>query len=245
MNKYLSNIQKELKNDDWYRMVFLGDSITSTEWVYPNWRGIMEFVLKETMEDITKDWEACWWRIRCYNSGFNGMPTKEMIKCVDDEIKPHRPDLIVFMDTYNDKYRDISSEKHKENLDVIFRKLLEISQDVVFTSSVARMKKEANEENRKYMDAANEAVEKYKDKILSIDLFDEYGKLDLKRFYTFISVNGNEDAGIEPGGVDFGHPNQLGNAYIAKILLKKIFGIDFDPELYIKDTLAGKKYPEY
>ncbi|MEA3449779.1 MAG: hypothetical protein U9Q85_02265 [Patescibacteria group bacterium] len=67
----------------------------------------------------------------------------------------------------------------------------------------------------------------------------------MKKIFTFVSENGNADAGIEPGAIDFGHPNQLGNAYIAKIILKEIFDIDFDPELYIKETLEGKKYPSY
>jgi hypothetical protein len=77
-----------------------------------------------------------------------------------------------------------------------------------------------------------------------INLFELYSQYDLKKFFTFIS-SGNEDLEIKPGEIDFLHPNQLGNAYIAKIILKEAFSVNFDPETYIKDTLAGEMFPKY
>lgn len=245
MNKQLQSIENKLKQGGWYRIAFLGDSITSTEWVYPNWRGIMEFVLKEKLEEIMGEWEMPCWKIRCYNAGFNGATTREMIKYVDEEMAQYKPDMVIFMDTYNDKYINISPEEHENNLDVILKKLINLAETVVFTSSIARLTKEANERNEKYILEAGKIMEKYKSRVLTIDLFSQYSKLDLKKIFTFICVNGNSDAGIKPGEIDFSHPNQLGNAYIAKILLKEIFDIEFDAGLYIKDTLEGKKYPRY
>lgn len=245
MNKQLQKIENKLKEGSWYRIAFLGDSITSTEWVYPNWRGIMEFVLKEKVEEIMGEWETPCWKIRCYNAGFNGARTKEMISYVDEEMAPYKPDMVIFMDTYNDKYINISPEGHKNNLDVILKKLTDLSETVVFTNSIARLTKEANERNERYMIEAKKIMDKYKDKILAVDLFSKYSKLDLEKIFTFVCEDGNSDAGIKPGEIDFSHPNQMGNAYIAKILLKEIFDIKFDAELYIKDTLEGKKYPRY
>lgn len=245
MNKYLAKIEKKLSNNDWYRVAFLGDSITSAEWVHPNWRSIIEYVLKDKLQAIMGEWEKPCWKIRSYNAGFNGATTKEIIDYIDEEIAQYKPDLVIFMDTYNDKYRDIDARKHADNLDLIFTKLLNLSKNVVFTSSIARLKAEANLVNKKYMDSARETIQKYSDKIQFVDVFSKYAELDLKKIFTFIEYDGNEDSGIEPGGLDFSHPNQLGNAYIAKIMLKEIFDIDFNPELYISETLAGKKYPLY
>jgi lysophospholipase L1-like esterase len=245
MNKNLLKIKNKLKEDSWYRIAFLGDSITSTEWVYPNWRGIVEFVLKEKMEEVMGVWETPWWKIRCYNAGFNGVTTREMIDYVDEEVSMYKPDLVIFMDTYNDKYSEIEPDEHKNNLNKIFEKLFNLTEELVFTTSIPRFKEEANIENKAYMEIANEAIKKYGEKIQFVDMFSKYSEFDLKKFFTFISENGNKVSGIQPGEIDFGHPNQLGNAYIAKIMLKEIFNINFDPELYIKETLEGKKYPSY
>ena len=64
------------------------------------------------------------------------------------------------------------------------------------------------------------------------------------KFFTFISEE-NLDEKIKAGEIDPSHPNQLGNAYIAKVLLDKIWGIKFDPEKYIKNVNGGEKLPEY
>ena len=77
-----------------------------------------------------------------------------------------------------------------------------------------------------------------------IDMFNIYQNYSTEKFFTFIS-EGNPVEGVKAGDLDLQHPNQLGNAYIAKIILKEIFGINFDADEYIKDTLEGKKYPGY
>lgn len=48
---------------------------------------------------------------------------------------------------------------------------------------------------------------------------------------------------VPQGDIDPHHPNQLGNAYIAKVILKETFDVDFDPEKYIKEMVAGEKFP--
>ena len=245
MNERISQIENKLKEDDWYRVAFLGDSITSTEWVYPNWRGIMEFVLKEQLGEVAGEWSAPWWKVRCYNAGFNGITTKKIIDYVDEELANYKPNLVIFVDTYNDKYHKIMPAAHKKNLAVIFDKLTRISKDIVFASSISRLKEAANIENKAYREASEEVIKEYEGKVQFIDMSSQYAEFDLRKLFTFISEDGNKDAGIKPGEVDFSHPNHLGNAYIAKIMLKEIFDIDFDPELFIKETLEGKKYPSY
>ena len=243
MNKILSKIKKKIEKGDWYRISFLGDSITSTEWVHPNWREIVEYVLKDKLEEMLGSYEVPYWKIRCYNDGFNGASTRELISFVDEEIGKHNSDLIIFLDTYNDKYYDISFDKHRENLQIIFDKLKEKSSELLFSSSISSLTEECNKKDLAYVLSAEELIKETRD-IKYIDLFSEYSKFDLNRFFTFISEN-NPVAGAKEGDIDPSHPNQLGNAYIAKVLLKEIFGIEFDPELYIKETLEGKKYPAY
>lgn len=48
-----------------------------------------------------------------------------------------------------------------------------------------------------------------------------------------------------PNTTDEFHPNQLGNAYMAKKVLADVFGINFNPNMYMQDHLGGKKYPGY
>lgn len=82
------------------------------------------------------------------------------------------------------------------------------------------------------------------DSLQLIDLFNIYQQFPLKRIFTFISEE-NQVEGIKVGEIDLQHLNQLGNAYIAKVILEKAFSVGFDPEKYIKETLSGEKYPGY
>ena len=61
----LKLIKSHLNKDKTFRIVFMGDSITSTEWVHPNWREIIEYVLKMELEKQMKDWKIPSWGIRC------------------------------------------------------------------------------------------------------------------------------------------------------------------------------------
>lgn len=244
MNNQLSTIENKLRNDEWYRILFLGDSITSTEWVHPNWREIMEYVVKDKLEEQMGEWELPCWKVRCYNAGYNGVRSREMVDFIEEDVVLHRSNLVIFMDTYNDIYRQIGPEDHEKNLENIFDRLKSIAENVVFTTSVPGIDKEANTAVLPYIEAANRAVAKHEN-IKTIDLFKAFEAYDLFQFFTFISENGNEDAGIEPGELDTSHPNQLGNAVIAKHLLKEIFDIDFDPDTYIRETLSGQKNPKY
>ncbi|OGF24877.1 hypothetical protein A2331_03370 [Candidatus Falkowbacteria bacterium RIFOXYB2_FULL_34_18] len=247
MNKQLQKIENKLKQGDWYRIAFLGDSITSTEWVHPNWREVIEYVLKMELEIAMGEWELPWWKLRCLNAGYNGASTSELMKFVEKDVIPCKPNLAIFMDTYNDKYKNINPDEHAKNLDIILSKLTVGVGDVVFSNSIARFNEKANMENKKYIATAETVVKKYKNKIRVVDMYSAFSQLELDKFFTFKYTKDDIDAiaGIKVGDIDFGHPNSLGNAYVAKIMLKEIFGLDFNPDRYIDDSLAGKKYPGY
>ena len=57
-----------------------------------------------------------------------------------------------------------------------------------------------------------------------INLFEEFDKFPKERIFTFISEEIGV-VGLKKGDVDFLHPNQLGNAYIAKTILREVFGV--------------------
>lgn len=77
------------------------------------------------------------------------------------------------------------------------------------------------------------------------DLHEKFQSFPLETFFTFISADGNEHAGIRPGEIDCLHPNIKGNAYIAKVFLKNIFQIDFKPEIYLQDVKNEVMFPRY
>ncbi|MBU0976191.1 MAG: GDSL-type esterase/lipase family protein [Patescibacteria group bacterium] len=243
MNRYLQKIISKIKKDKVYKIVFYGDSITSTEWVHPNWREIVEYVLKDYIGSVTKDWTTPSWRIRCINSGMDGATTKDLLKDLNEYVLTYKPDLVLSIFGKNDMYLGIEPKEHKRNIRKIALNIIEKDIDYVFCTSTATLNQKRNIDFLSYKKLTSEALDKLPVKI--VDLFEEFKAHDLEKFFTFISENGNDVAGIKPGDIDYLHPNQLGNAYIAKILLKEVWGIEFDPELYIKETLAGVMYPEY
>ncbi|MFA6602615.1 MAG: SGNH/GDSL hydrolase family protein [Candidatus Shapirobacteria bacterium] len=213
-----------------YWIAFVGDSITSAEWVHPNWREIVEYVLKEELQPKFKDWRVPSWGIRCFNYGFDGASSRDIAKLASDGTLKTRLDLVIVMIGANDKIKRVSLMEHKGNIGKIIEALKPV--ETVWATDIrpnnlraAKTYKDFVEEDRKY----KWGMTKF------IDTYAEFDKLELNKLYTFKYKD-------KP---DFWHPNQLGNAYIAKIILREAFGIEFDPEKYIRDTLSGEKYPGY
>jgi len=225
-----------------YKIIFLGDSITSTEWVHPNFREIIEYVLKDYIEETTKGWKAPSWFIRTINSALNGGTSNDFLFYLTDYVISYKPDLVILQGTRNDFTLNISVTKHIDNMNKIINKILNNNSNVVFIGTTPSLLKEKTKEYLPYIKEAKKIAEK--NNIQYVDLFYKYQELDLAKIYTFVS-EGNSAEGIKPGDIDWGHPNQLGNAYIAKILLEDIFDIKFNPELYINETQDGKMYPKY
>ena len=233
---YLDEIKEKLKNEGKFRIAFVGDSLTSCEWIHPNWREIVEYVVKEELQKEAEDWKIPSWGIRCFNFGFDGSTTKDILEKVD-EILEVKPDLVISLMGGNDQKFGISPQQAKENIESLMNKFKGIN--VFWMTSLPEMR-----------ESRNTGFEKYKEATLSVktmagqvifDSFSEYKKFDLTKIYTLITEE-YKNIGFE---TDPGHPNQLGNAYIAKIVLNEVFGINFDPEKYIKTNLSGNKYPDY
>lgn len=223
----LSDIKDKLEKDGKYWVAFVGDSITSCEWVHPNWREIVQYVLNDKLKGD--------WGLRCFNFGYDGSTTKDILEKTD-YIKSVNPDLVIMMIGGNDPFLNVSVEDHIKNINEIKDKL-----NTNFILST---------DNKPWNDIAFSKYLPYieADKKLGFDkfinLFEISDTFPKERIYTFISEE-NPVENIKAGDIDYWHPNQLGNAYIAKVILKEVFGIRFDPEKYIDSNARGEKYPKY
>ena len=239
----LKNINKALKDTGKYWVVFTGDSITSCEWVHPNWRDIVIYVLHEEMTKYLKgDWKTSEWGIKGFNFAYDGATTKDISEKIED-ILLVKPQLVIGLMGGNDPVFNISVDESVDNIKNISEKVISSGSWLIWCNSTPAGKgSRKNPEYRPYAEAFMNISDK--EGLLKIDMFNLYQRFPTERFFTFTSEE-NPVEGIKEGEPDLQHPNQLGNAYIAKVILEKAFDIKFDPEKYIKETLEVKKYPGY
>ncbi len=242
-NKKIKEIEKHLLSKKRFKIVFLGDSLVSTEAVHPNWRGIVEYVIKGKVGEVLNDWKLADWEIKFINSGLNGATTRDLLERLKIEVFDHKPEMLICMIGSNDPYFKISPSQHKKNVKELIEKVSSKIPHLIFCTSTPDNNEESRERYANYVAQIKPLFPHPKTQF--INMFEIYQQFDLDKFFTFISEYGNKEIGIKPGEVDFQHPNSLGNAYIAKIILKEVFEINFDPELYMKTLLAGEKYPKY
>ena len=233
----ISDIKKDILKGRKINIVFIGDSITSTEWVHPNWREIVEYVLKEELTKQITDWKIPSWSIRCYNFGFDGSTTKDILDRIQI-IKTVNPTIVMFLANSNDLHPNIDLKEYKKQIEQI---IIKLHAKTLLMNMIPGNQQEYNNELSQYAEQITKINLKNSQ---VIDTFSEYSKFALSRFFTFKST-GNPVLNLKPGDIDYVHPNQLGNAYIAKIILEKGFNIKFNPEKFMKETLSGQMYPGY
>ncbi len=239
----LDEITNKLKQGGKYWIVFTGDSITSCEWIHPNWRDIVIYVLHEEMTKYLKgDWKTSEWGIKGFNFAYNGATTKDILKNIDD-ILLVKPQLVIGLMGGNDPTLGVGVDESVKYIKKISNLVINSDAKLVWCNSTPAGK--GSKKNPEYKPYAK-AFMKISDKnsFQKIDMFNIYKKFPTEKFFTFMSEE-NPVEGIKAGDPDLQHPNQHGNAYIAKFILKEVFDIKFDPEKYIRDTLKVKKYPSY
>lgn len=235
----LSEISDTIKSEGKYWIAFIGDSITSCEWVHPNWREIVQYVLSDGLQKMFgDDWKIPSWGLRCFNFAYDGSTTKDILDKIGD-IRSINPDLVISLMGSNDRKR-LSVSEHTENIKKIVGSF---NTKIVWCNSIHFLT--GSKRNGKYEPFARASMEiPTSENLQLVDMFKIYKNFPLEKFFTFKSEE-NTVEGIKEGEIDDTHPNQLGNAYIAKVILKTVFGIEFDPEKYWQETLAGEKYPKY
>ena len=235
-------IKEFLIKDNKYWIVFTGDSLTSCEWVHPNWREIVIYVLQNEITNfLNGDWKLTEWGIKGFNFAYDGATTTDILKKVDDIICVN-PQLIISLMGGNDPSLGIGVEESIDNIKEISKKVNSKGIKLVWCSSTPAMFDSFK--NSQYKPYSNAFLKTQIDGVNKIDMFNKYQKFPLDKIFTFTSEE-NPVENIKEGEPDLIHPNQLGNAYIAKVILKDLFKIEFDPEKYIRETLEGKKYPGY
>lgn len=235
----MDKIKKELKENGKYWIAFVGDSITSTEWVHPNWREIVEYVLKDKLQNEIDDWKLPSWGVRCFNWGWDGSTSSDVANRFDDVIG-QKPNLVILMIGANDPTQGVSVETHIDNATNAIKRSKENDIEIWFSTCNKAWDSRSNNLCLPYVEKDRElGLENF------IDLYKESDSFPKERIYTFVSECDIPEENIKKGDLDFWHPNQLGNAYIAKVILKTVFGIEFDPEKYIGTTNKGYKMPEY
>ncbi len=232
--------------DGSYRIVFLGCSNTSTEWVHPNWREMVEYVLKSELENLGPEphtWQLASWGIRCFNAGFDGATTADILTRLEHDVFSLAPTLVIASLGKNDMHLSRTAGDYCKDIATLTDQLATRVPGSVFMTPLASAKQEVNDRYAEYQKSVLALFPK--PDIQFINLFQEFQAVDPSRIFTFHTPVANEYVGFAAGEIDFIHPNQLGYAYVAKIVLDQVFGISFDPELYIKNNNAGEMYPTY
>jgi len=239
----LKDISTTLKNEGKYWIVFTGDSISSCEWVHPNWRDIVIYVLQDELIALLKgDWKTPEWGVKGFNFAYDGATTKDILEKIDD-ILLVKPQLVIGLMGGNDPVLGVSVDESVNNIKEISELVTNAGSKLVWCSSTpAGKSSKKNSEYEPYAKAFMQIPDK--ENFYKVDMFNLYQNLPTEKFFTFVSEE-NPVEGIKEGEPDLQHPNQLGNAYIAKVILEEVFRITFDPEKYMRETRAGKKFPGY
>jgi len=228
-----------LKSGNEFKIVFVGDSLTSAEWVHPNWRSVFEYILKFSFEEFKdEDWWIPEWNLKFFNYSLDGASTREFIKQVSISKQEVNPDLYIIMGTSNDIELNISVEEHVENIKEIF-KIVE-GKDVVYSPNIY-----SNENN------LNNRYEEYVTKVINLEVPFNINLINGHKIFRNYPTKKIYTLDLEQQCInskhiqkDLVHPNSLGNVYIAKMFLEELYGIEVDPERYLVSLRSDKiKYP--
>ncbi len=237
-------ILHNLKNNRSYKIAFIGDSLTSCEWVHPNWRDIFEYVLKFSLaeEFDESDWWIPEWNLKFYNYALDGASTRDFISQFELAQNEVSPDLFIIMGTINDAELGITVNEHFVNLNNIFNKINSLSKLCVYSPDISIADENHNKISEPYINKVLST--KYPSSITIVNGFEIYKNYPIRKFFTLESTDIPGFVGVN--AVDNVHPNVLGNIYIAKMFLEEAFGIIINAEKYFKDVKSDKvKYPRW
>ncbi len=98
-NPLLQDLKSKISVDEKFRILFYGDSTASCEWVFPNWRSIIEYVLKMHLEDFTDtpNWSLSWRNLNFINASLNGATTQDFIERLERDVVSYSPDMIIYL----------------------------------------------------------------------------------------------------------------------------------------------------
>jgi len=225
-----------------YKIVFIGDSLTSTEWNHPNWREVFEYILKFSFDEFTdEEWWIPEWNINFFNYALDGASTKNFLEQAKLSKKEINPNLYIIMGTSNDIELGFSIEEHIQNLTKIFN--VTKGKHVIYTPDLYSKNEASNKAYEGYVKASlNIKTEENVFKFNGYEIFKTY---PINNFYT-LKLDNDIDSNDLNFKNDPVHPNVLGNIYIAKMFLEENFGIKVNSEQYLEDIRSDTvKYPRW
>lgn len=247
---HYNNLLKALKSGKEYSFAFIGDSLTSAEWVHPNWRDVFEYMLKFSFSEFEgKDWWIPEWNLKFYNYALDGASTRDFLSQTDKMLSGIKVDCAIVMGTCNDLELGITVEEYTSNFKQTFNKINDFCDIFVYSPGIYSADVTKNENYLPYMKSAMGIPLAHKQ--ININGYEIFFQYDWKRLYTLekdlSELNVDEKRRFKKDGfraIDKVHPNALGNVYIAKMFLEGIYGIEVNPERYLEDVRSDRvKYP--
>ena len=245
---FLKEIKSKVEKNKPYLIAYYGASTTSHEYIFPNWGDIIRYALKFHIESILNDWKKSCWNIHTINLGLDGATSTDLSGRFDELVLSKNPDLIFLEEGKNDMYFNIDKKVTEANKKKTIKKALDRGIKVVFISSIPSLWEKLNKRIVDNMKIENNVAKEFagNKNFMFVNLFELFPKNQVKKSYTLISENGNDVIGIAPGEIDPIHYNRYGNAIVAKILLKEVFGINFNEKVFLKDLNdQSKQFPDY
>jgi lysophospholipase L1-like esterase len=230
-----------LKSGKEYKISFIGDSLTSAEWVHPNWRDSFEYILKFSFEEFQdEDWWVPEWNLKFFNYSLDGASTREFVKQIKICKEQVNPDLYIIMGTSNDIELNISVNEHIKNFDLIYKLIND--RDIIFAPDIYSNDVNLNNSYKKYVDGLLNS--KIIEDIILVNGFEIFKSYPIQNFFT-LDLDKDYDR-VSKQLKDLVHPNALGNVYIAKMFLEEVFGIGVNSEKYLQDIRSDTvKYPRW
>ena len=180
----LNKIKKTLQKSQKYWIVFTGDSITSCEWVHPNWRDIVIYVLQNELTNLfDSDWKTPSWGLKGFNLAYDGSTTTDVLNKINELIFI-KPNLVISIMGANDPLRGVSVKQSVKNISKIAKLVTQSGVDLIWCNSTPS--EEGSSLNTLYKPYA-QAFMKMEDRnnFYKLDMFNLYKKFPLKRFLHF------------------------------------------------------------
>lgn len=229
-NKILQN----LKEGREYKIAFIGDSITSAESIFPNWRAVFEYILKFSFEEYIDDWRMFEYSLKFYNYSLDGGTTKEFLKSLKASLDEVNPDLYLVMGTSNDLEQGFEIDFFVKNLQEIFQIIEKKGKDCIYSPSIYGKNEERN--NDYVLLKKGVFSVKKPEKVQIIDGYEIFKNYDIDKIYTL------KDKGI----LDLEHPNAFGHVCIAKMFLEEAFRVQVNENLFFEEMIKGDvKWPKW
>ncbi|MCK4592483.1 SGNH/GDSL hydrolase family protein [Candidatus Parcubacteria bacterium] len=233
----IKEIEKKIKKEDIFKIVFYGASTTVVAYSFPNWAEIMKYVLREKFEEIIGDWKAPYWFIQSFNGGLDGASSKDLLINLERFVIKENPNLVFLSASKNDAYYNFKVEETKKNTKQIIEKLLKRKIRIIFTASIPSSSESRNNKINNFVENDRNIASEYKDNsnFLFVDFFKLIKKKYRGKMYTLIQESNEKITNSKQGDIDTIHFNKYGNAVIASVLLKECFGIEFNADKFMKD----------